>query len=76
MSAVSVSQGVSDALDLLKCAMVDGNPLACVQKAIPLLEDVLLAVGPVAATSLDPKDRAAADAAALAREDAKFPKKA
>lgn len=73
LNAVNPAQAIKDALGLLGCALT-GDPVACIQKAIPLLEDALLALPPIAAEQLDPTARAEADAAASAAEDEKFGK--
>jgi hypothetical protein len=73
MSAVTPGQAIKDALALLGCAIAGTHdPLECITKAVPLLEDALLALPPIAASQLDPADRAAADQAAQAAEDEKF----
>ena len=68
-----VVKGLQDIAEIIGCA-ISGGSVECLPPALDLVNQVLAALPPIAASSLDPVERAAADKESADREAAKFGK--
>lgn len=68
-----IVKGVKDIGEIIACAIAGGS-VECLPPALDLVNQILAVLPPIAASSLDPLERAAADKESADREAAKFGK--